>query len=352
MSPRSRRRRAHHVDAPSTMTALAGFVAALGVLTAAGCSLNKAEVDANKVVARIGGRPGDYIEPKRCLLEIAILTRPFRDKTINESVWSVADVQCIPEEARRTLEANGVRIGKLNGALPPDLESALHAPPPHKVEPVAYLPEINEPIEVRTAEARPQLSLLMNLDNRAVARDYESAVGIVRVLADHDGERGVSLRLVPEIHHGPFKQGFQPIGAGGAYPVNQLTITSSQQKDSLLEIASTMILQPGEAAVLSCDVERDRSLGSFLFSFDEANSDRKLQRLVLIWARRNNSGMIEADKLHSPIDRPKEKRWMDLGLKRGAATAGKAEAAFQKAAGVKNKEAPAQDQPDLKRPGS
>jgi hypothetical protein len=339
MSPRNRSRRALGDFTASPLRTLVWISAASGVLIAAGCSLNKDQLSSNKVITRVGGRTGEIIEPKRCLLEVAIVTRPLGDKTINESVWSAADMQCIPEEARRLLDANGVRIGKIIGALPPDLESALHAPPPHKVEPIAYLPEINEPVEIRTIEKRPQLNLLLNLDNRAIARDYELAAGVYRVLADHDGERGISLRMVPEIHHGPVKQGYQPIANAGAYPSNQLTIATSQQKDSLLELASTLVLQPGEAALLSCDVNRDRSLGSFLFTFDEANSDRKMQHLVLIWASRNRSGTIEANKLHSSVDRPAEHRGAKPQSAGGKGSGSEAEDAFRNAEGVKGEAA-------------
>jgi hypothetical protein len=202
------------------------------------------------------------------------------------------------------------------------------------------LPETNEAVNIRTAELVPRLNLLMNLDNRAIARDYELAAGIVRISTDHDGERGVSLRMVPEIHHGPIKQGYQPIANAGPYPINQLAISHSQQKDSLLDLTSTMVLQPGETAILSCDPERDRTLGAFLFTFVEANSDRRMQHLVLIWASRNKSGMIEADKLHSSVDRPKEGRWGKSKSKTDQAPAKSAEDGFQKDAAAKDEVPP------------
>lgn len=337
MSPRNRSRRALHVVTTSPLSALVWISAASGLLIAVGCSLNKDQLNPNKVVTRIGGRPGEFIEPKRCLLEVAIITRPIRDKAINESVWNAADVQCVSEEARRSLDANGVRIGKIIGALPPDLESALHAPPPHKVEPTAYLPETNEAVDVRPGEVHPSLNLLMNLGNRAIARDYELASGILHVSTDHDGEHGVRLRMVPEIHHGPVKQSYQPIKSIGPYPNNQMAIMNSQQKDSLLDLASAIVLQPGEAAVLGCDPDRDRTLGSFLFTFDEANSDRKMQHLVLIWAGRNKSGTIEADKLHSSVDRPSDPQTAKLEAHGGKVAVEKAENASKNAVGETDK---------------
>ena len=343
MSPRNRYRRTLDLFSNRPLLAAAWVSAALSVSIFAGCSLNKDGFRADKLFTRIGGSgqgPGNIIEPKRCMLEIAIITRPIGDKTINDSVWNVADVQCIPEDARRSLEANGVKIGKIIGSLPVDLESALHAPPPHKVDPITYVPEINEAVQIRTAVTVPQLSLVTNLDGRAIAKDYEQASGYLRVTTDHDGERGVSLRILPEIHYGPMKQGFQPIASPGPYPVNQLTISNSQEQDSLQELMSSTIIQPGEVVLISCDAAQDRTLGSFLFTFVEANSDRKMQHLVMIWASRNKTGTIEADKLHTPVDRPQEKRGSKPDSKAGLTTKDEALDTSRKAAGFKSNSQP------------
>ena len=252
MSPRNWSRRALESTTLDTSRRIARVSVVLGVIMLTGCSLNKDQFRADKVFTRIGGGgQGQVIEPKRCMVEIAMITRPIGDKTINSSVWNSADVQCLPEESRKSLEANGIRIGKILGALPADLESALHAPPPHKVEPVSYIPEVNEAIQIRTAVTVPRISLLTNLDNRVVAKDYEQASGFLRMTSAHEGERGVGLRIIPEIHHGPVKQGFQPIANLGPYPLNQLTISNSQQQDSLQDLTSTLVLQPGEVAVIS-----------------------------------------------------------------------------------------------------
>ena len=55
-------------------------------------------------------------------LQVAILTRPFRDEAINDAVWSVADEQVVAPEARRALEANGLRVGLITGDLPAEVE--------------------------------------------------------------------------------------------------------------------------------------------------------------------------------------------------------------------------------------
>ena len=81
--------------APVWLATLTTAVAA-GLLIVAGCALDKNGSHPGNVFTRIGGHSGQLIEPKRCLLKVAILTRPFGDPTINEVVWRVADEQIIP----------------------------------------------------------------------------------------------------------------------------------------------------------------------------------------------------------------------------------------------------------------
>ena len=57
---------------------------------------------------------------------MAILDRPFRDPAINEVVWRVADEQVdLAEPSGKALEANGLRIGRIIGELPRELETIL-----------------------------------------------------------------------------------------------------------------------------------------------------------------------------------------------------------------------------------
>ena len=84
------------------------------------------------VFTRIGGHSGQLIEPKRCLLKVVILTRPFADPAINEVVWRVADEQVIPPAERRAWEVNGLRVGRIIGEFPLELEAILKETAPGK----------------------------------------------------------------------------------------------------------------------------------------------------------------------------------------------------------------------------
>ena len=179
-------------------------IATAGLLIVGGCALDKNGSHPGGVVARIGGHSGQLIEPKRCLLKVAIVTRPFGDKTLNEVVWRVADEQILPPAERRAWEVNGLRVGRIVGELPLELEAILKdTTPQNKVNPTNFFVDSGEPTLIAVGETVEQASLLLNRENRIVGRDYHEPSGFFRLTPQHDGPNNVSLRMVPEIHHGP-----------------------------------------------------------------------------------------------------------------------------------------------------
>ncbi|GAC1473559.1 MAG: hypothetical protein NVSMB9_22390 [Isosphaeraceae bacterium] len=262
----------------------------------AGCTLNKPELrrdtlaGAEALLGRLGGG-GQVIEPKRCGLKVVILPRPLRDRAVHEGVWASADEQVIAPEVRRALQANGLRVGIITGGLPTEVESALAAPPPNKVDPAEFnLPEGANTL-VSLTETRPQASILLNRDSRAFGKDYKEVTGWFRVTVSQDGPTGVTLRLVPELHHGPVLRRYDSLpNNNAALNTMQFMQKDGQQEETLRDLAASLTLQPGQVAVIGCDPDRRGGLGSFLFTQPEANSDRLLQKIVLVWATRTNVG--------------------------------------------------------------
>lgn len=259
----------------------------LAVLAVAGCTLNRSERP-RETVMTVGGN-GRVIEPKRCGLQVAILSRTLRDKGLN-AVWSEADVQAVPAEARRALEANGLRIGLISGDLPAQTDAILKAPPPRQVDPSNFdLPDGTHAM-ISLCESMPTASLLLSREGRAFGKDYHDASGWLRVTATQEGETGVALRFVPEIHHGPVQTSFNALPNAGNLAPQEFMREVGQQKDCLRDLSATLTVQPGQVIVVGGPAEPDRSLGSFLFTRPEANSDQLNQKIVLIWASRTSVG--------------------------------------------------------------
>ena len=210
-----------------------GMVLTAALLGLSGCNPHKDPLRAENLFGRIGRLNGQIIEAKKCMLRVAILNRPFRDASINEAVWKVADEQAITREARRALEVNGLRIGQITGELPPELEAVLEAKPPHKVEPATFLLDDGDHTLVSVCDPVDQVSLLLNRENHPYGKDYQAASGYFRVTAEHDGGDKVSLRFTPEIHHGPVKRSYQAITQATPYAPQQFKINDGQQEERL-----------------------------------------------------------------------------------------------------------------------
>jgi hypothetical protein len=279
----------------------------VAMMAVAGCSFNRSDLGRDTFLARIGGS-GKIIEPKRCNLRVAILSRPLRDEAINGALWSVVDEQSIAPDLRRDLEVNGLRMGLITGELPHEVDSILNAKGPHKVEPSQFEFPDGDHAMIDMVDTTPEVSLLLNREGRAFGKPYTDASGWFRVTANHEGTSGVSLRFVPEIHHGPIQRAFTALPNASSYSPQQFMQKDGQQEESLRELATTLTLQPGQVAVIGCLPEASRSLGSFLFTQPEANSDRLLQRVLLVWASREGVNQPKTTSTPSllPVDPPKQ----------------------------------------------
>jgi hypothetical protein len=271
-----------------------------------GCTLDKDGKGVKNTFNRVGGHSGELLEPKRCLLKVAIISRPFGDTAIRDAVWRAADEQIIPPKERKAWEVNGLRIGRIIGELPLELEAVLkESNSSNKVTPTSFYVESGEPTLVSVSQAVEQATLLMNRDNRPIGNDYKDVSGYFRVTARHETSNNVSLRLAPEIHHGPVQRTFTALPSAAPIGPQEFRINNGQQEETIRELATTMLLEPGQIAVIGCRPEQKRSLGTFFFTEAVAHSDQRLEKLILIWASRNFQGEGASDRDSKSGERPR-----------------------------------------------
>jgi len=275
-----------------------------GSLIVAGCALDKNGARSESVFNRVGGHGGDMIEPKRCLLRVAILSRPFGDPLVSQAIWAEADEQIVAPPERRAWEVNGLRVGRIVGELPLEVEAALNDTSPNrKVNPTTFFVESGEQTLISISEPVEQASLLWNRENHGSGRDFNAASGFFRTTVQHEGAQSISLRFVPEIHHGPIQRTYQALPNASAFAPQQFKINDGQHEETLRDLPVNLVLEPGQVVAIGCRLEQKRSLGSFLFTQAVAHSDQRVQKLILIWASRNMEGIIE--KGSKGNDRPK-----------------------------------------------
>jgi hypothetical protein len=289
---------------PARLAILAAATSA-SMLIAVGCALDKDGVQPGKTYNRVGGHAGVMLEPKRCLLKVAIISRPFGEPSINEAAWKSADEQIIPPKERHAWEVNGLRVGRIIGELPLELEAIMNDTTSHqKVAPANFFVESGDPTLIKVSDPVEEATVLVNRDNRIWGNDRKDVSGYFRATAQHEGANNVTLRLVPEVHFGPIKRTFQTVPNAAAIGAQQFQINNGQEEDTFRELATTLTLEPGQVAVLGCRPELTRALGSLFFTQSVANSDQRTQKLILIWASRNMQGMGPSDRDSKALDRP------------------------------------------------
>ncbi len=127
--------------------------------------------------------------------------------------------------------------------------------------------------------------LLRKREGSIKGKPYQDAKGHLRLTASQQGEDAVLLRVVPEMHHGPVRTGYAA-APGGAFAPEQFIIKNGQQEETFRDLAATLTLRPGQVAVVGHLPERKGSLGDFLFTQPEPNSDRLQEKVLFIWASR------------------------------------------------------------------
>ena len=170
------------MDSKSRVPVWVSFLAATavaGLLVVAGCALDKNGSSARERVHPHRRSKWQLIEPKRCMLKVVILSRPFADPAINEVVWRVADEQVI----------RSGRAAGLGSQRPPRRPDHRRVSARARSDPQGYgsrkedrsdqrsSPESGEQSLIRISDSVEQASLLLNRDNRAFGKDYNDASG-------------------------------------------------------------------------------------------------------------------------------------------------------------------------------
>jgi hypothetical protein len=270
---------------------------ALAMMALAGCNLGrsglgtKADPVSQTVFNTNSDRPGRVLEPKYIKLDTAIISRPVGEAVVDTSPWNVADEQLIPIEARLAFEANGLRVGIITAGLPADVTAAFQATPPQEETQWVHiaLPE-GEHTPIAVGAKAETVTLLLNHKGKVDGRDYQDAEGRLIVTPGHSGSKAVSLRIVPEVHHGENRRTIAPIVATTPFAQREFAIKDGQQEDILRELTLTVDLVPGQTLVIGCRPRQTRSLGTFLFTQAKPNDDRTFQSVLLIQAGRNRVG--------------------------------------------------------------
>lgn len=269
----------------------------LAALAAAAANARAANPDDKSAEALLIG-------PRRCNLNFLTLFGSLDDSRLNDALWEIVDEQVLDASLRARLNKNGLRVGKLTGALPPEIESRLNEDKSRRPD-LAKLVNIpdGDHTELDMVKA-PAATVFLNRNGMTQGREYQSARGLFRLAAMHSGARGVSVSLIPRIDHGDRVQRVVPDSNPDPFAPQGLMFQSRQAEELFRDLAVELVLYPEDVLVIAALPNRAGSLGSFLLHDRDAN-DEPRQRVLLLTAQRADlSGA--ADPLSAlPLD-PRE----------------------------------------------
>jgi hypothetical protein len=254
-----------------------------------GCNLTQPTLRKDDLPPVVGGG-GKMISPKRNAIQMKIAARPLEDEVLGDVLWNAADVQSVPDEARQVLAANGLRAAVITGELPTQVQAVLDAPPPNRIDPMILVLNNGDGLGVPIGTDTAKLEIMFNRQGKVVGKTFEDARGQLRISANQDADEGVKVRITPELHHGPVRQGWEAAPGGGSFAPHQFVPKNGQTEESFRELAVELNLRPGQVAIISGVPERQSNLGSFLFTAQDGTSDRIIRKVLFIWAARAELG--------------------------------------------------------------
>lgn len=225
--------------------------------------------------------------PKTLPLEIVFARIDDPDAGWHDELWNLADEQAFNHALRRRWAANGLRVGLLTGALPPNLATRLE-PTTRTSDAESGAPAPGD----RPAVMRRLLSLLPGRDTEVIA-----ATGLdPLILLEHDGaevhggtyrdatayfslrawpaaDGRMRIEVVPTVKHGPIERSW--VGEEGAF---RLETGQKQQPLERLGLATT--IPPGSMLLIGATGAASSTAGDAFFT--DTASSRHARRLLTI----------------------------------------------------------------------
>ena len=230
------------------------------------------------------------MSPDATVLEVATVRVTEEQSDDFDAIWEEIDEQFLPIDVRRSMAANGFRVGLSGAQLPDFLRQSLDGDAT-STEQNLYarqkrLQSRNGRRSVIMVDAQPRshVAVLFNEGGGVTGETYHNARCLfgVKTFAANDGR--VRLELTPEVQHGQPRTTWT--GQDGAFRLN-----TEQASKTFDNFRMTATLSPGQTLLLTCTPDF-LGLGHQFFGSDERDVR---QRLLLI-----RIAQTQLDDLFSP----------------------------------------------------
>ncbi|HUS38838.1 MAG TPA: hypothetical protein VMX74_05280 [Pirellulales bacterium] len=220
------------------------------------------------------------------------------DFTIDE-LWSEVDEQSVSASQRRRLWKNGFRAGVLADRMPIRLEQILNTASSINGDGTTQIDDIDlsdagaagrrmllqpgKHGEVVAAPVQPELKILHVDEHELTGDTFQDAQPQFSITAELTDDGQVGLSLIPEVHHGEFRQHFVP-GEG------MFRLDNRRDKKVFPQLRIPVRIAPGQVVMLGAGSGRTGSLGHQFFTDDSTSP--LTHKLLLIRVATNSFGSI------------------------------------------------------------
>ncbi len=233
--------------------------------------------------------PGDAVQ-----LQVVFIERPTDDPLVRQLLWQDLDqVGAIPPETRQVLENNGLRIGQAGANPPPSLQKLLGLTG-ELVDPADQERQLmrgrrlglrsGQETEIQSLDLVQDCTIRYVLNGQTETAEYLQSRPVLQVRPVRVQDGWVRVEFAPEIHHGQARLRHTATEEGWA-------LKGGQQCDARHPLKFQLMLNTGEFAVISGNVDQPESAGYRMFCYEVEG--RLTQRLLVL--RLADSGRTEAD---------------------------------------------------------
>lgn len=263
------------------------FVAAIALclIAGGGCARLELSKEPNSPLP-LTTLPADSI-----VLETCVAMFPWGAPFLNEGLWNQVDETRLDWSVRAKCAANGLRVGVIPGHAPEDVVRFLRESEKGAVQEGLTLKfedaSVEQTAETRHRQVRSGQRFEIALGDARVSETvffhesadnitgetYQQAQYVLNGKVDLVDSGSVRLQLTPELQYG--EASLRPVALGAG-----LSWQSGRDRKVFHELRMDMELQPGEILVVSCDPEKQASVGGR--AFRAGDEEIPQQRIVLI----------------------------------------------------------------------
>ncbi len=227
--------------------------------------------------------------PESVKLEIFEARIPLDQDRQVEALWDQVDELCLDRDLRSRMLANGLRAGVVGGSLPDELSKLLgltakasDARENEVVTAASAVPRVTQRVMqlnrrdskiIQVGDLREEAEILFNENGRLGGKTYRQVEGRYELRAESLPGQRVSVRLVPELHHGELRNRVSGSDQG------IFLLTPSREREAFEQLAISAALLPGEMLVVGCLPQAESSLGGVLH---RASANGRTERKFLV----------------------------------------------------------------------